>query len=361
MKTGTDLSKQVTFETVEREFYPVRVGFRPNTLMVPFKMNFIFLNGGFGDYCCWMPAIQWLCSEATWIRGNLIVPTYFLEFAEYFIKKYHKWTLCDYKSLEQIPNVNEMPFRGPVELQRESLNATGAHLLTCGWVYFTNKEKAPKGWEHYPHIEQNYLDALPLPDEAKSLEAKKYIVMTTGMTTNSRKAPPGGWIPVIDYVVSKGYTPVFLGKDVMVTGNQANIRTSFDPSIDFAKGLDLRNKTTIMQAASIMSRAACVVGHDNGLLHLAACTDVPIVFGYNIASPEHREPSRKIGKIYNVLLEPGELACYLCQSHFNFKIGFNFRECHWGDTLCQKMLFDNGGARWKKQIDLAVAENQSPS
>jgi hypothetical protein len=352
--TVASQNKQVTFEQVKTEYFPEWC-FRPKTIMAPFRMNFIFLNGGMGDYAAWQRSIEWLCEKATWIHGALIVPTYFVEFAEHFIGKHKHWTVCDYKSLEQIPKVNELPFRGPVELQRESLNATGAHLATCGWVYFTNKEKAPPGYEYYSQFEQSYLDGMELPDEAKGLEQGKYAIFTTGMTTDSRKVPPGGWVPIIQHVIDKGLTPVFLGKDTMITGNALNIHTSFDPSIDFTKGIDLRNKTSMLQAASIMSRAAFVIGHDNGLLHLAGCTEVPIIFGYNIALPEHREPLRKVKKTYNVVLNQKELACYGCQSEFNFLINFNFRKCLYDDLACMSKLFSNGGDKWKQKIDLVLA------
>lgn len=347
----------MSFERVPLKHYP-SWGFRENVPMVPMNMNFIFLNGGMGDYLCWFPAIQWLASEATWIQGNLIVPTYLMDVAAYFLKKYPAWTFCEYKNLEQIPNVNAMAFRGPVELQRESLNATGAHLLTCGWVYFANKEKAPPGWENYAHFEQDDLDKIELPAVALALEAKKYAVITTGQTTNSRVVPKGAWNDIIDHVIARGLTPVFLGKAVMDTGNAQNIHTKFDADTHFDMGIDLRNKTTLMQAASIMSRAAMVIGHDNGLLHLAGCTDVPIVFGYNLASPEHREPRRAVGRVYNVTLTQKELACIHCQSNCNFVIGFNYRNCFYGDLACMPLLFSDGGARWKTQIDKALGENK---
>ena len=346
---------EIKFETLKQQFYPERVGFRPNTTMFPVRLNFLFMNGGMGDYITWMQAIRWLMSEATWIHGLVIGPVYFKEVAEYWIKDYPNWKFHSYTDVNNIPDMNNTPFRGPVELARESLNATGAHLSTCGWVYFTNKECAPDGWDWYPPFKQADLDKIELPAEASVLKPKTYAVVTTGKTTNSREVPSGGWNPIIEHVKSKGLTPVFLGKSVVETGNPKNIHTRWDAQTKH-DGLDLRDKTSLMQAAAIMSRAAVVIGHDNGLLHLAGCTEVPIVFGYNIALPKHREPKRPVGKVYNVLLAPGELACYGCQSNTNFVIGYNFRECFYKDLKCQQMLFEKDGWRWKAKIDQALAE-----
>lgn len=348
--------KEVTFTREPTEYYP-SWGFRDKIPMYRISMAFLFLNGGMGDYITWMTPIEWLASEAKWIKGTLIIPKYFHEFADYILKPYRErgWSFQDYTTMDQIPNLNNLAFRGPVQLERESLNATGAHLLNCGWVYFTNKEKAPPGWDRYPILKQADLDRLELPTEALHLQPKKYIVVTTGMTTESRKTPPGAWNYIIDYVRELGFTPVFLGKSLMETGNPSNIHTAWQREIDYSKGVDLRDKTSLMQCASIMSRAACVVGHDNGLLHLAGCTEVPIVFGYNLASPEHRQPRRASGRIYNVALTSEELACNFCQSNTNFVIGYNFRQCFYKDNKCLDLLFADRGVRWKQQIDRALA------
>lgn len=350
---------KIVFETLKKQYYP-EWGFRPGTQCLPFEMNFIFLNGGMGDYITWMQPIRWLASEATWIKGKLIVPNYFKELAAYFLKDFPEWSYANYHEVKDIPRADETPFRGPVMLQNESLNATGAHLLTCGWVYFTNKEKAPPGWDYYPQFKQADLDAMTLPAKAAALEPGKYAVITVGVTTNSRRIPAKSWNLIIEHVLARGLTPVFLGRDVVDTGNAKNIYTEYSKEIRFDLGVDLRNDTSLLQVAAILSRAAVVIGHDNGLLHLAGCTEVPIVFGYNLASPDHREPRRPVGKTYNVTLTTEELACNHCQSRTNFVIGYNFRECFYGDLKCIDLLFADGAARWKTQIDLALEERCRP-
>ena len=344
--------KRLTFTEYEKIDMPAW-GFREGTPGWPMSMNFIFLNGGMGDYICWMTAIRWLAECATWINGTLVCPNYFIELAEYWLKPYKNWKFKTYNELKDLDKPDDTPFRGPVVLQQESLNATGAHLLTCGWVYFTNKEGPPPGWENYSHIVKSDLDKVKLPFELP----EKFAVITTGVTTNTRKSNSAQWNYIIEYIHSKGLTPVFLGKRVVTTGNARNIHTKWDEGFKFDLGLDLRDKTTLMQAAAVISRAKLIVGHDNGLLHLAGCTETPIVFGYSLASPEHRRPKRPAGKIYDVTLTDQELACNHCQSKTNFVIGYNFRECYYGDNLCMKMLFENEAIRWKRQIDRALAES----
>jgi len=338
----------INFQRVETKFFPEHTHFRPRTPMQQIQMAFIFVNGGMGDYICWIPAIEWLMSETPWIRGTLVIPKYFRELAEYWITN-PEWKFIDYKETFNNETFNNMAFRGPIELPRESLNATGAHLLTCGWVYFTNREKAPEGWDRYPRFKPEDLAKVELPAEAKNLG--RYAVVTIGQTTNSRKSPPGAWNPVIEHLRDRGLTPVFLGRSVMETGNANNIRTQFGAETRIDLGVNLLDKTSLIQAAAIMQGAEMVIGHDNGLLHLAGCTETPIIFGYNIASPEHRRPRRTKGEIYDVFLTESELACTFCQSYNNFLIGQNYRECFYGDLVCMKRLFEDGTRRWKERID----------
>lgn len=352
----TKMVGEFRFTKVKNQYYPERTGFRPNTPMFPLKLNFLFMNGGMGDYLTWIQPILWLANEATWIEGTVVCPTYFKEILDYFLKPFTTWRYADYKDITSIPEFKDVPFRGPVELARESLNATGAHLSTCGWVYFTNKDKPAPGYEHYAQFPAKFLESLELPPEAAALNPKKYAVITTGITTNSRAVPQGGWNPIIDHIRSKGLTPVFLGKSTMETGNASNVLTGWVDGTNYAAGLDLRDKTTLLQAAAIMHKAAFVIGHDNGLLHLAGCTpDVPIIFGYNIAAPEHRRPSRPNGRVFDITLTPKELACIHCQSNTNFVIGYNFKECFYKDLACMKMLFERNGIRWLQQIDHVLA------
>lgn len=344
---------EFTFKRLPIQYYPTW-GMRPGTQMFTQQLSCIFINGGFGDYITWLQPIRWLASEAKWIKGTLVVPKYFREMAEYFLRPFPEWTFLDHSELRDRRDLDGVPFRGPVVLDQQALNATGAHLLTCGWVYFTNKEKAPEGWDSYPQFAQvdldetlsRYIGGVPAPG--------RYAVLTTGVTTPSRHVPGKYWNYVIEHIRERGLTPVFLGKAVVETGNARNIHTEYDRETRFDLGLDLRDKTTLLEAAAIMSRAAVVIGHDNGLLHLAGCTAAPIVFGYNLASPEHREPRRPAGRTYNVTLTHAELACNHCQSNMNFILGYNFRQCLYGDLACIHKLFEDKAARWKTQIDNAL-------
>jgi len=159
--------------------------------------------------------------------------------------------------------------------------------------------------------------------------------MTPGATYENRAMLASTFNGIKDYLISRGITPVFLGNDKVGTR-----KVSFEAGYDYRGGIDLRGKTTLLEAAKVMSKSEVVVGLDNGLLHLAATTEAPIVFGYNIASPEHRRPRRRVGKIIDVSPDPEKLSCTFCQSRMRMMFNHDFRRCVYGDNACVKELGD---------------------
>jgi hypothetical protein len=158
--------------------------------------------------------------------------------------------------------------------------------------------------------------------------------------------------------VSLGITPVFLGKsDILLDGNKT---TKFKEDIHFHKGLDLREKTTVIEAAAIMQYAECTVGLDMGLLHVAALMkDSKIIFGYNIVLPEHRRPRRDHGRCIDLFITKEELECIACQSVIKKLPTHKFDKCYYGDNKCIDLLFANESERWKKAIDEILTDAPS--
>jgi len=50
-----------------------------------------------------------------------------------------------------------------------------------------------------------------------------------------------------------------------------------------------------------MKKSKAILGMDSGLIHLAGTTEIPIICGYTIASPDVRFPTRKAGKTFGVV------------------------------------------------------------
>lgn len=87
------------------------------------------------------------------------------------------------------------------------------------------------------------------------------------------------------------------------------VGTTSDPLIPCAK--DRRGRTTIGEAATLLSSAACFVGLESGLMHLAAATSTPSVIIYGGRSRPH-----ETGYLdnRNLCLDPGCAGCGLNQN-----------------------------------------------
>jgi ADP-heptose:LPS heptosyltransferase len=194
-------------------------------------------------------------------------------------------------------------------------------------------------------------DELPTEEQKQSLKVnfnpisiskfnlpKKYVVLTTGYTVGVREFKADSVNKIISFVKSKGYTPVFLGSEKTATGAKHVIKGVFDDKVTYHSGLKLINQTTLLEAAKIMQGAKAVVGVDNGLLHVAGCTDTNIVAGYTTVAPQFRAPYRATNGVWMAVVPEESLACRFCQSNTNFLYGVDYTKCFEKDLLCVKQM-----------------------
>lgn len=316
--------------------------FRPGSKLenqVP--VNFIITRGGLGDYICAMAAIIWIAKNHPQVKGRVYAPDFFREIAEHLLKPFPNWAL-----LKQKPDttaVNSTPTYFPID---RPINGTGCHLVDIGFIYYTGMNPPPKDGNFYPSFD---FKTYPQGNFLKGL-GFEYAVMTPGATFETRMLPASAFNGIKNHLISKGIKPVFLGSSTV--GERDVI---MNPDYDYSGGINLLNKTSLMEAGAIIADALLIVGLDNGLLHLAAMTETPIIFGYNIASPEHREPRRKKGITYNIYPDENYLSCTFCQSKMRFMFNHDFRKCMYKDLECLKQLSDPGP--WNKLVDQCLEEN----
>jgi ADP-heptose:LPS heptosyltransferase len=289
--------------------------------------NILFDDGGIGDSIARLPAVEYITRFHTHIKTHLWVPDYFVEFSERCLsagpiiksfsegkKKFNSKFLARAFTIHKINNL-------------------AMHMTDHAFLCLLNQQ-VPTKYRSYPKIKMDDVDisAFKLPE--------KYVVICTGFTTTVRQFLPQYINAVAKYIFSKGYIPVFLGKRESNNGANYVIRGNFADSIDFSTGIDLIDKTSLVESAKIVAGAKTIVGLDNGLLHIAGCTDVPIVGGFTTVNPNHRMPYRNgiLGWNYYPVVPPETLACRLCQSNMSFDIEQDFTECFYNDRKCVSEL-----------------------
>lgn len=319
---------------------------------------FVLRNGGLGDYINFCAALVWAAEENPHCHGHLFVAPPFLEVARHIFRKYSHWKIFDRAEFDLYFKkgtliVNPKP-------GEQLINACGAHLLDLGFMYFAQMSPPIAEYNHLPQI--NYLISNERLIQLNFfLDApKKYAVFTPGATQLNRMMPPKAFNKLVDFTLDLGVTPVFLGKAEI----NDLYRATFNEEYDYSKGIDLREKTTLLEAVSIMSGAQFVIGIDNGLLHLAGTTKVPIIFGHNVANVEHRRIRRKTGLTIDISVPQERLSCIGCQSKMRYLYGHRFSRCCYVkkeggfDLKCLDILFGERFELWKDAIKTCLKQNR---
>lgn len=298
-------------------------------------VNFVLNHGGIGDYICWLTAIDWTAKYYKHIEIKVYSPYFFIDIAELVFQSYPQVSVHDKKTLTD-EEVQATPTYIPSD--KATLNCTGANLVDLGFAYYTNRQFAPSYHRNYcqlPIEKIDPLDSTKFNEFMSVMKYKvKYVILTPYYTNENRKMHPNLFNGIKDYLIGNGMIPVLLGQEAW-----AERRVKMDQEYDFSGCVNLLNKTTLVEAFKIMYHSEMVIGVDNGLLHLAAMSPTPIVFGYTIVGPKYREPRRDQGITINVE-PPKELQCRYCLPQMRFHFDHDFNNCIYKDNACVKYIAD---------------------
>ena len=175
--------------------------------------------------------------------------------------------------------------------------------------------------------------------------SKVVLVMVTHRADN-RQWPKQTATEIAEYITKKGYIPAYIGKisdDPL--WKDLPLKATFD---DLPPGIDLRNKTDILQLASICRQAKAIVGIDSGPIHIAGTTEIPIVAGYTSVAPDGLVPIRPKGPIFAVVPDT-DLGCRFCQSNWQLD-RHDFATCYFKHRKCCEQMTSDKFIRCLNQI-----------
>jgi ADP-heptose:LPS heptosyltransferase len=279
-------------------------------------INIVFNHNGMGDWIAYMTAINHIKTNNPWVQINLLVPDLFFDLACNLVPgiEVHKFS--------EGPKAAKFGHR-IIRTADCSFTSLRSHLVNNGFAIICNKDVEIQ--------DKNYCKLNPV-DISKFNLPQKYVIVTCGFTSKTREMPPDIVNKLSDYIISKNYIPVYLGKKEAKLGldGRNNLKGNFRAEIDFTKGINLIDKTNLVEAGSIINGAKCLIACDNGLAHLAGCTDIPIVVSYTNVKKEHRLPIRNNILGWNCYpIEPDEtVQCRFCQSNWSF-VKQEFTECYY--------------------------------
>lgn len=327
------------------------------TVVHPYRVGYILFRNGAGDFIVFARAFEWLDDTHPHIYGTIFVPGFLVDYYKFVMRGRKRWNI---EATEIAGCYNENWFHPQIQLiidpwrngKTQFTTAQAIHPLEMGFQYYAcaGRDLIPPEYYNYPLIEL-VEEGLP-----KEIAGRQYAVITAGSIRNTGRVPGHLWNPIIEDIKKRDLTPVLLGKSTVTEGYDAN----FPTRIALDGVVNLWDKTTILEAAQIMQYAKFVIGLDNGLLHLAACTPTTVIFGHNVANVKLRSPIRQIGHTVDVFLRKEELRCIGCLTdikgfyNHDFNLGCLYKEFPEHDMACVKMLFENDGIRWKTAIDKAL-------
>lgn len=165
------------------------------------------------------------------------------------------------------------------------------------------------GMDDVPVEELNYVryrkDSL-----APSISDKKFAVVCATFSDRRRKFTDEAMAELLEYLKASGYVPVLVG----VTRRTWQEKVRFgEYNVDYSGCVNMVNKTRPDSLMQMLDEATVVISPDNGILHLAGCTDTPMVGYYTIIDHKYVAPIRgnEIGKdCINVEADIMCMGCY---------------------------------------------------
>jgi hypothetical protein len=254
----------------------------------------IITDGGAGDLICELVAVIWNVKHHPHVHFHIWVPDYLLDFAKHVLpgQTVRPFSKAKSKFRHDIQGMTTEWCTNHTAMRTHPVDY-GFHMLSDRHIYDLNEK-------NYPRVDMTRITPhFDLPE--------RYIVIQGTAAEPVKTMPVPTLEAVAKYAIGKDYTPVYLGKEESHTGFKDMKAKASIIQADFSNGINLINKTTVLEAAGIIAGAKAFVGMDSGLVHIAGCTDTPIIAGYTLADPVHLAPIRHGSQTYEFYpVEPGK-------------------------------------------------------
>jgi hypothetical protein len=296
-------------------------------------VNFLMTHAALGDLITSLPALIYARKINSLDLGfTLWVPEHQMELVEHLvggpgmqIKPLHTFSRKTHVRSEAGPAVVNCGLKNTVTRNKMD-------MVTFGFVVQLDTIPRDLRDMNYPHW---------APVGPKTIDGD-YVVISSGATSDNKIFHPVVMTQVVTGLRARGYKVVIVGKSTTHVKAASetvvlNVRDTFELMPQGAQDLciDMRDKTTIMEARDIIAHAAAIIGVDGGMLHLAGTTDTPIVYGITSVDPDDRGITRHDEYNWKVRhVWPKELECAGCQSHWVLVFTQDFRECAYEDNKC---------------------------
>lgn len=292
-------------------------------------VNCLISDGGVGDLLASLMSVNYILENCPWINLLIWVPDYMKDFAKHVLKS--NAVIRNYTEAQDKYEEDRLGITTKWNSQHTPMRTNAVkysyHML-CDFS---------------PTIEQmSYLKIDSTKINLKKFKLPNKIVAIQGAYVEQVKTmPEKTFNGIVDYVIERGYTPVFLGKTELKTGmDDTKILSKISSGYNLKHGINLLNKTSLLESAAIIQQSKAFISMDSGLTHLAGFTDTPMVVGYTFASPDQLMVIRDgiQGKNVYPVIPDESLGCRFCQTNLTLYYNHDFRDCLYTDFLCVKQM-----------------------
>lgn len=334
--------------------------YRDGTRVVSMQRhNFVLSHGALGDAICSLPAIARAGRDfSDVVELRVWCGPWQMELFDHLLKPYGTFKMMPlvdfpekYEARKAIPDFGTVSINAAIN---DTHTRNRVHMVDYAFQFLLDARPESMA-------ERSYLTKAPIGPRPQPLPVDPYVVFPVGATSENKLFRASVMAPVMQWCLDNGYTVVISGTEkshthVNVGGKLEPVKiiaqTDLLPRELFARLIDMRERTTLMEARDLLGRAAAVVGVDGGTLHLAATTDVPIVFASGTTLPKHRYVPRNGDPNYKIrYVGPRDLACAGCQSNWVMTT-VDFRYCTYGDSACMSLLHPQDFIDGLKQLGL---------
>ncbi len=293
----------------------MRPGFNPPQA----HLNVISSHGGLGDAIARLPAFRYVNREFKHVSQTVYVQDPWLDLCRFLLPESDR---LQFKALSTAAFFIKDPV---VDFGADRLSSLRLHLTEHAFLIMTDSLSESIREYEYP------LASL-VPETAEMTVTSPYVCFTTDSTAPARAWPVGHINGLATRLREQGLACVLLGRSTPIPAGDGVISPKAADGIDTSLFIDLRDKTSLIEALGVMQRSKAVVGVDNGLLHLACCTNVPVVIGYTSLKARHRVPFRKVNLTQFI---EAAVPCGGCQSRGDF-INHDWKYCipEYNDYAC---------------------------
>ena len=214
-------------------------------------INCLLADGGLGDYICALVAVDYIIRTYTYINVLVWVPNYLIDFAKHVLPE--NAIVRDYtKAFKKYDD-------GRIGITTRWSRHTPMRIHPVDYAFHVLAD------EHVELPKKNYLKIRPNEiDLTKFNLPEKYIVIAATAAEIVKTMPNNTINEIAKYVIEKGYVPVFIGKKESHTGYKDLKIKAKVADVNYSLGLNLVDKSSILETAGIIAGGQAFVGMDGG-------------------------------------------------------------------------------------------------